>query len=82
MDMLQLGAYAVNALLISGRDYENEDLVNESIRVQRFKGCSGTFSIDSSSNERRDFLYYIGYTKFDLETGEGSKYKSGRYSAV
>ena len=50
MDILQLGSYAVNDLLITGRDYENPDLVNESTRIQRFKGCSGTFSIDSSSN--------------------------------
>ena len=52
------------------------------MRVQRFKGCSGTFSIDSSSNERRDFLYFIGYTVFDLKTGEGYIEKPGKYSAV
>ena len=50
--------------------------------MQRFKGCTGTFSIDSSSNERRDFLYFLGYTIFDLTSGEGVKYTPGRYSAV
>ena len=50
MDLLQLGAYAVDNLLTTGRDYQDDILVNESIRMQRFKGCSGTFSINSSSN--------------------------------
>ena len=40
--------------------------------MQRFKGCSGTFSIDSSSNERRDVLYFLGYIKIDLTSGETS----------
>ena len=49
-DNLQLGVLAVDNLLKTGRDYEKTELINESVRIQRFKGCSGTFSIDSSSN--------------------------------
>ena len=50
--------------------------------MQRFKGCSGTFSIDSSSNERRDFLYYLGYTAFDPITWKILSIGVGTYSAV
>ena len=49
-DLLQLGVSAVDNLLATGRDYEKTELMNESVRMQRFKGCTGTFSIDSSSN--------------------------------
>ena len=50
--------------------------------MQRFPGCSGTFSVDSSSNERRDFSNTLGYTLYNIDTGESVRYEEGSYSPV
>ena len=50
--------------------------------MQRFPGCTGTFSIDSSSNERRDTLTILGYTLYNIDTEESSRYIRGTYSPV
>ena len=54
-DAMMLGINAVDYLLNSGLPYENPDILLKSIRNQRFEGCSGIISIDSNSNDRRNY---------------------------
>ena len=54
----------------------------ESIRVQRFKGCTGSVSIDADSNGRRDLTFFLGYTLMDVAIQNFTFYLVGTYSAV
>ena len=58
-DAAFLALNGIQFLLNKGDDYYNSTLLNESIRKQKFTGCSGPISISYDSNERFDLIFQI-----------------------
>lgn len=67
-DAMMLGLNAVDYLLTSGQQYEDPDTLLKSIRMQRFRGCSGIISIQDDSNDRRNYNYALFQFSYDNST--------------
>jgi hypothetical protein len=53
-DSCYLLVYALQTMIIKGRDFEDTAALNFQLRDTSFYGCTGRVSIDKDSNDRRD----------------------------
>jgi ABC-type branched-subunit amino acid transport system substrate-binding protein len=72
--------YALKAMILRGKDYEDTSALNFQVRDTAFYGCSGRVSIDKDSNDRRDQEVDI-YNSVDVE-GHLTLVLVGRFSVA
>mmetsp|Transcript_15637 Transcript_15637/g.28449 ORF Transcript_15637/g.28449 Transcript_15637/m.28449 type:complete len:1128 (+) Transcript_15637:18-3401(+) len=66
-------AHAIKAMLLRGKDFEDLTTANQALRDINFYGCTGKFTIDRDTNDRRDqelLLYNV------LSDGKGNYFDS------
>ncbi|CAG9333081.1 unnamed protein product [Blepharisma stoltei] len=66
-DAFMLAAHGLDYTINKGEDIENSTILNKNLRKQKFEGCSGTISIESSNNNRNSapinlFNFYYNTT--------------------